>query len=229
MPQAKRKYVIGADVAEGISRVDDSHAGMTDRDFSDACVLEMKTGDLVAAWHGRIPSNEYAVVLDQIGTYYNFAMIAVEVNNQGVSTVHSLDASGYPNMYLPQVAKHPRMHDYIGLKNLGWVTSRSTRPVLIDAIREALSGPARIPWMMLLRQMESMEVDPKTGFPKAPYGMHDDAVMAFGIAECARVETLVAGDEYDGKMNETLDPDSRRIFRALRQMREAEKERVDDV
>lgn len=228
-PREHRKYVIGADVAEGVSRVDDSHGGISDRDFSDACVLEMQSGDLVAAWHGRLPSNEYAVVLDQIGTFYNFAMIAVEVNNQGVSTVHSLETSGYPNLYLPMAARHPHMHDYIGLKNLGWVTSRSTRPILIDAIREALSGHARIPWMMLLRQMESMEIDPKTGQPQAPYGMHDDAVMAYGIAECVRTEVLVSGDEYSGGLKTTTDPDSRRIFRALRKMLEAEKERVDDV
>lgn len=220
-PRENRRYVIGADVAEGISRVDDSHAGVADRDYSASCVLDVDTGNLDAAWYGRLPSNEFADILDMIGNLYNEALLAVEVNNQGISTVHSLEAAGYPNLYLPMVAKHAVVHEYIGLKNKGWVTSRTTKPLLIDAIRETLAGSADIPWMLLLKQLESMEINPKTGSAQAPYGMHDDAVMAFGIAECVRLEALIGGEgDYKDGLNTTLDPDSRKIFRILRKMQD---------
>lgn len=226
-PKKDSEYVIGADVAEGKAVTDDPQAGSAGRDWSAACVLEKRTGDLVAGFLDQLPSNEYAEELFSLGTWYNDAMLAVEVNSVGVSTVHALNAAEYPNMYTPESMKSPHWHDYSGLKGLGWVTSRTTKPVLIDAIREALVGGLKIPWDKLLGQLESMELDPKSGNPSAPYGMHDDIVMAYGIGLCVRKELLEVGKEKVDEYDSRLSADTRRIYRALAKMIEREKE-IDD-
>lgn len=212
-PKNGKDYIVGADVAEGKAVTDDPQAGSSGRDWSAACVLERKSGDLVAGFLDQLPSNAYAEELYNIGTWYNEALVAVEVNSVGVSTVHTLNAASYPNMYMPPDRKIGA-HDYLGLK-LGWVTSRTTRPLLIDAIREALMAGFQIPWITLLEQLESMETDPRTGNPGAPYGMHDDIVMAYGIALCARQESLVDGQDRQRDYDSRLSPDTRKIFRLL--------------
>ncbi len=62
-PDRKHKYVIGADVGEGLAH----------GDASVACVLDHRTGEQVAELHGRIPPERFARLLDALGTYYHNA------------------------------------------------------------------------------------------------------------------------------------------------------------
>ena len=216
-------YCIGADVAEGKAVTDDPHAGAEGRDFSAACVLEMRTGALVAGYHGQLPSNEYSVDLDYLGRYYNDALLAPEANTYGASVIQNLRNSDYPNLYLPPEASS---HQYVGLR-LGWVTSRSTRPRIIDAIREALAAKLVIPWKELLDELETMEMDPKTGRAQAPYGAHDDIAMSYGIALCVREEYLYMGDSRLD-LPRHLNPDDAKIWRSFHREAEEWQRRRDE-
>jgi hypothetical protein len=89
-PQEDRTYIIGADVAEGIS------AG----DYSAAYVVDAFTGATVAALHGHWNTHDYAVKLSEIGSRYNDALIAPERNNHGHAVLSSLIYEiGYENVY----------------------------------------------------------------------------------------------------------------------------------
>lgn len=218
-----KEYVIGADVAEGKAVTDDPHAGSEGRDYSAAVVLEMRSGELVAGYHDQLPSNEFAVDLDYLGRYYNDALLAPESNTYGASVIQNLRNADYPNLYLPPEVSS---HSHVGLR-LGWVTSRSTRPRIIDAIREALAARFEIPWKELLDELEAMEMDPKTGRAQAPYGAHDDIAMAYGIALCVREEYL-----YEGNPNldlpRHLNEDDAKIWRAFQREAEHWQRRRDD-
>jgi len=99
--------VIGADVGEGLAH----------GDASAACVLDLKTGEQVAELHGRIPPDRFARVLDALGRYYHRALLGVERNNHGHSTLNTLSHTcQYPNLY------HHTRYDQARLQSsvLGW-------------------------------------------------------------------------------------------------------------
>ena len=73
-PRKGRRYVIGADPAEGVIGGDDSSAS----------VLDAWTGEQVATLRGKFePKKMFPLLLFDLATYYNDAGILVERNNHG--------------------------------------------------------------------------------------------------------------------------------------------------
>ena len=83
-PTKDGRYAIGADPAQGYEH----------GDFSSAHVINARDGHVVAAWHGRIDPDLYGSdVLAPLGRMYSQALIGVESNNHGLTTLKALHAS----------------------------------------------------------------------------------------------------------------------------------------
>jgi len=169
-PQRDRLYVIGADVGEGLPG----------GDASCAQVLERESGEQVAELHGRIPPDRFAHVLDRLGRWYNTAMLGVERNNHGHSTLNTLR----------NVCRYPRLYYYMRYDRtahtnkpvLGWPTDQATKPILVDDLAAAISGGNIVIHSPGLVDECLTFVSKPGGAQEAEEGKFDDRFMAMGIA-----------------------------------------------
>jgi hypothetical protein len=172
-PVAERIYVIGADVGEGV-------AG---GDASAACVIERTSGAQVAELHGRVAPDRFAQMLNLLGRWYNRAMLAVERNNHGHSTLNTLrHACRYPRLYYHVRYDQTRQ----GTATLGWPTDQATKPILVDDLAAAILEEALIMRSAGLVDECRSFVTHDGGSQGAQPGKHDDRVIAAGIAWQAR-------------------------------------------
>ena len=169
-PQPYKEYVIGADVAEGLKG----------GDFSVATVVDISTMAVVARWRGHCDPDKFGEILGALGTYYNYALIGVEVNNHGLTTVQKLRDTFYTNLY-----KRDRGYDEeweTPTVNLGWKTDMRTKRLMIDdlikLVRERVIKDKDI---VFINEAFSYVRDER-GRMNAEEGSHDDAVMSTAIA-----------------------------------------------
>jgi hypothetical protein len=174
-PTSGTPYIISADVAEGLRH----------GDFSCADVIDHRTGEQVAQWHGSIDSDnvlEFADILAALGRRYNVALIAVERNNHGLGVVTQLYQNGYPNLYAEMVPDPPGRPR----KRYGWVTSRATRPLIIDnLIRENQEDALGVNCRETIDEMMAFKIQ-DNGKMEADHGRHDDRVISLAIGKYVR-------------------------------------------
>lgn len=168
--QPYKEYVIGADVAEGLKG----------GDFSVATVVDVSTMAVVARWRGHCDPDKFGEILGALGTYYNYALIGVEVNNHGLTTVQKLRDTFYTNLY-----KRDRGYDEeweTPTVNLGWKTDMRTKRLMIDdlikLVRERVIKDKDI---VFINEAFSYVRDER-GRMNAEEGSHDDVVMSTAIA-----------------------------------------------
>lgn len=169
-PKPYKEYVIGADVAEGLKG----------GDFSVATVVDISTMAVVARWRGHCDPDKFGEILGALGTYYNYALIGVEVNNHGLTTVQKLRDTFYTNLY-----KRDRGYDEeweTPTVNLGWKTDMRTKRLMIDdlikLVRERVVKDKDI---VFINEAFSYVRDER-GRMNAEEGSHDDVVMSTAIA-----------------------------------------------
>jgi hypothetical protein len=161
-----RNYVIGADPA----------GGGVDGDYSCGEVIDRELGTQCAELHGHWPPREFALELMKLGRIYNTALLAVEKNNHGHGVLACLEIEQYPNMYMQGVS-------------LGWLTSRGTRPRMIEIFSSALmEEPTLFRSVGLLQECRTFVRD-RDGNTGAAPGTHDDCVMAMAIAWAVREDS----------------------------------------
>lgn len=170
-PRTDRRYVVGADVAEGI------HRG----DYSCADVLDTIDGSQVAQWHGRVAPDRFADVLYALGKMYNKALLGVERNNHGLVTCTLLRDGGYPNLYAQGDLEYRGSQDR-ETKKVGWLTTAKSKFKVIDQLAgEFRDGDARIYCAETIAECETFVVDDDGSYGAQP-GCHDDRVMSRAIA-----------------------------------------------
>lgn len=163
------QYIIGADVAMGVSR----------GDYSVAQVLDSKKRQ-VATWRGRVHPDYFADVLRALGYFYNEARVIVENNGHGILTCTRLGKDyAYPNFYTEvQVDK---ITDKETIK-LGFSTTARTKPLIIDQLRASLrEDELEINDKTTLREMLTYIVT-DSGSMEAEPGCFDDCVMSLALA-----------------------------------------------
>jgi len=117
-PKRGKEYFIGVDVAKGRQGGDYSCATVWDADKR-----------LVAMWHGHVDPDALGnPILVNLGNWYNEALIAIEENNHGLSTINAMKES-YWNLY--KRTTHDKVTDE-EKKELGWWTNVKTKPLMID-------------------------------------------------------------------------------------------------
>lgn len=174
-PVPGRRYIIGADVAEGITGGNWSMGGM----------LDAHSGEQVAALRGHWPPEEFARRLVLLAQEYkgeenvDYPLLAVERNNHGHSCLNSLSNTyNYPNLY------YHREYDSRGKDSpvLGWPTTPKTRPILLDEFREAVEKRYMvINDRILLDECRTFGPNDR-GKYEALNDADDDSVFGWGIA-----------------------------------------------
>lgn len=169
-PIRGREYVIGADVAEGLER----------GDYSVAEVVDVSTMETVARWRGHIDPDKFGEILGALGTYYNFALIGVEVNNHGLTTIQKLRDTFYTNLYKRDKGYDEDFEE--PTSNLGWKTDVRTKRIMIDdLIRLIREEVIKDPDVVFVNEAFAFVRDER-GRMNAEDGEHDDTVMAKAIA-----------------------------------------------
>lgn len=169
----KGQYVIGADVAEGIET----------GDYSCVQLLDRYTCEQVAVWHGHISPEEFAVVLYNMGRFFNNAFIGVERNMHGYGVLKRLREMKYVRLYCDyDQATSVVKANVDGDKRYGWHTNEKTKPVMIQDLAAFLNNNH-----IKLNDFNTIEelttfVYNKDGKTEAMGGCHDDRVMALAIA-----------------------------------------------
>jgi hypothetical protein len=185
-PRTDSIYAIGVDASHSLDERGDL-----------AAVEVMRIGnrerpdEQVAEWCGRISPFDLTAIVEVAGNIYKDkesglpAMVAVECNpgSPGIVTQIELQRRGYPHFY---VMRRPTSRDGGWLKEYGWWTTPSTRPLLTEMGVEYLKkGHLLVNSPFLIEEMASFV---NMGFEKgkkhlehAP-GYHDDRLFALFIA-----------------------------------------------
>lgn len=173
-----RRYVIGADVAEGLER----------GDYSAAYVLDRARWEVVAAWHGHCPPHVFAEALAALGLWYgepgiaSWPLVCVEANNHGLTVLTELRRLGYPNLYIQETIDQTTG----GVtKRLGWTTTTRSKPLVIDGLARALAEVDDGPGGLIVNDRgfvdEALVFVNRDGKLGAAGDCHDDRVMAMAL------------------------------------------------
>jgi len=168
LPQVGARYVIGADGAEGLAR----------GDYSSAHVIDGKSGVIVAHWHGHVDPDKFGEeVLYQLGHFYNEALIGVESNNHGLTTLTALNKGNYYNLYR---ARKLNQRSPEATETLGWKTTVLTKSLAIDELNANLrDGVLDLRCEFTIAELKTYVRNDNGSMNGSP---HDDRVMSLAIA-----------------------------------------------
>lgn len=163
-------YVIGGDTA-----------GEGSDEFT-ADVLDNITCKQVATYENKTDETLYARQMYCLGKYYNEALISIECNFS-TYPIKELVRIGYKKLFVREVED-----SYSGktTRSFGFRTTVKTKPVLVGMIKDMVRDYVNdIVDKKTLNQMLTFVKD-DNGHYAAQEGKHDDKVMSYGIALCAR-------------------------------------------
>lgn len=174
-PEPGHRYVIGADVAEGLEG----------GDFSVAQVIDIESGEQVARMRGHWPTAHYARILALLGHRFNIALIAPERNNHGHAVLDVLrEVEHYPNIY--RHFEYDPLMDTELKHRWGYPTTPVTKPVMMSELDSAISeGALKIHDRTTLAEMRTFHWNGKGGM-EAIEGCFDDTVTSLAIAQQVR-------------------------------------------
>lgn len=176
-PMPEWKYVIGADACESAVSHDEACAQVIARD----------TWEQVAHMHGHMDPTEFAKRLFALAMYYNWALLAPEVNGPGAVTVAKLSEMFYPNMCMRQKSVITNAGQWEESEEFGFHTNPKTKPQIIENLGNCLRD------LLMIVHDETTHSQLETYVIKkvneegyvttgAEEGMYDDCVMALAIA-----------------------------------------------
>lgn len=162
--RGQKSWIIGVDPAGGGAR----------GDYACAQVIERFSGMQCAELLGHFTPRELAQWVTRLGREYCDALIAVERNNHGHAVLAYLtDRHHYPNLYEEN-------------GQVGWVTSRRSRPEMIEHLAVMLAdAPELFFSRRLLQECRTFVRHADTSIG-ASGGAHDDCVLAMAIAQMVR-------------------------------------------
>jgi hypothetical protein len=204
-PVKGRRYIIGADTAEGIDTAEDG--AEPDTDFSVAWVLDEQSAEQVAIYRERLDAGEFGARLAALGQLYSsdgiWAFICPESNTFGVACIKALLAAGYPQALIYQRTRTPDNLEPKTTVELGWRTTSATRPLITTEIATALLEQCTTMYDPVSIQ-EHLDFQILKGKPQAPVGGHDDTVFAHGLALVARQQARWCFARMENAISERL-------------------------
>jgi hypothetical protein len=200
-PQHGHRYFISADVARGDGK-DNSACIVWDTDTMEQC----------AEYYGKIPVEEYARLLCDLGHRYNNALLVVENNNIGMACLEHVRLNGYENVYYSAKnldgvgeAVHSAWGPATSDRVIGFTMSQKIRPLVFSKLEEFLRN--RIAHIRSNRWvMEARTFIWENGKPQAEKGYNDDLMSAAAQGCWIRDTFLVpqgASAELDKKLLES--------------------------
>jgi hypothetical protein len=168
-PHIRGTYVIGVDVAEGLVQGDNSVMQVIDR----------HTAEQVAELVIKCDPDELGRKAYALGRFYNDALLGVESNNHGLTTLTILKQMSYPYLYYRKVLGDRKNKT---TSKLGWNTSVKSKPLMIDEFATWIRDrDIKLNSKELIEECLSYVVD-DNGTTNAQEGCLDDRVTSFAIA-----------------------------------------------
>ena len=171
-----RTYMVIADVARGDGK-----------DNSAFHIIDVENSVQVGEYKGQLGTKEYGHLLVGIATEYNNALLVIENNSIGWSTIQTVIDRGYDNLYYSPRGGEVRADSYFdrymdtSKMVAGFTMSSRTRPMVIGKFQEYISDKGVTFYSKrLLEEMKTFIW--KNGRPEAQSGYNDDLVMSFGVA-----------------------------------------------
>ena len=171
-----RTYMVVADVARGDGK-----------DYSAFHIIDVENNTQVAEYRGQLGTKEYGHLLVGIATEYNNALLVIENNSIGWSTIQTVIDRGYNNLYYSpksgEVRSDSYFEQYMDTSKMvpGFTMSSRVRPMVISKFQEYLSDKGvTFQSKRLLEEMKTFIW--RNGRPEAQQGYNDDLVMSFGTA-----------------------------------------------
>lgn len=122
-PGKTNNFYIGADCATGRST-----------DYSAFTIMD-QAGEEYAAYKGRIPLNKFARLMGDMGEKFNYATLAPETNDIGMTVTTILQDEGYPNLY--HHIKPLRKGRKKSIEEIpGWLTTSKNRSLIIEGLEK---------------------------------------------------------------------------------------------
>ena len=166
-PDVPGKYVIGADPSQG----------MEHGDYASVHVINARNHHVVAHWHGLIdPDILGSDILERLGRFYRNALIGVEPNNHGLTTLKFLQKKKYRNIYMQ---RSPQYKKSVPTDVLGFRTTQVTKPLMIDELNEALRGSMVLPDEETIAELRTFTRNDKGKMAGSPF---DDRTISLAIA-----------------------------------------------
>lgn len=166
-PEEKLRYIIGVDTASGAS----------EGSYSAACVLNDRW-EICATYQARLEPHQFALLLKELGKWYNTANIVIERNFTGYAVLEQLQ--DYPNIAYQRDFTTGKM-----TTQRGWWSNDQTRSMIMTITRENL-GSLKIWDSNLVRQLRSYRyIKLKTKYREQAL-THDDLAIALMLAVTAR-------------------------------------------
>lgn len=166
-PEEGGRYAIGADPSQGLEH----------SDYASAHVINARTHEVVAAWHGHIDPDLFGTeVLHPLGKFYNSALMGVESNLHGLTTLIALRRKGYFPIYYERSPKYKKS---VPTDVLGFRTTQTTKPLIIDELQRALREDMKLWCEHTVGELKTFVRDDKGKMAGSPY---DDRTMSLAIA-----------------------------------------------
>lgn len=165
-PEGDHVYVLAADVAEGLGY----------GDYSSIHIIDANTKSVVAHWHGHIEPDRFGDLCSEIGWWYNGALLGVENNNHGLTTLKACQRYGYRNLYRQRrlANRTPQATEI-----LGWRTTAASKPLAIDELAGAIrDSELLLRDRLTIGELKTFVRDQNGKMHGSP---HDDRVMSLAI------------------------------------------------
>jgi hypothetical protein len=167
----ENKYVISADVSRGDAA-----------DYSTFQVLDITNSEQVAEYRGKLPPDQFAVLLAEAGSRYGDALICPENNTYGFAVVMKLVELGYKNLYFKnEKDKFASMYSgETNLSKIGFTTSAISRGQILTKFEQVLrNNTVSFYSSRLLEELKTFVW--KGTKAQAQKGKNDDLVIAAAI------------------------------------------------
>lgn len=172
-PVEGREYIIGVDCAEGQGENNDNSCFQ---------VIDSSSLEQVAEFYSNlIMPHEFAQVLNEIGVFYNNALIVVENMGPGGAVISNLQHNlYYDNLYYD--TNKINSNTKPGIK-----VGQTNRPLILEALQnKIINKNLLINSIRLVTELQTFEYNTTTKKAQAQKGKHDDAIIAMSIALYAK-------------------------------------------
>lgn len=170
-PQRGAAYVLGGDVSEGTSEGDQHSAHVLKRGL---------TVEQVARFAPQCGPDELGrrmvLAAKWYGQHGSAVPVAPERNNLGIATVIAIQDTRYRHLYTYAEPGEG------GGEKAGWVTTKSSRPLMLADLAEAILDGSLVVRSELTRTQLLTFLKQPNGKPEASKGCHDDEVLGLAIA-----------------------------------------------
>lgn len=169
-PIPHHEYIIGVDCAEGVGETGDHSAFQ---------IIDQSTLEQCAEFYSNtIPPHIFAQILNEIGYFYNTAMIAVENAGPGLAVLNCLQHElAYENLYYEDSKQVTP-----GIKQ-----GKTKRALLLQSLQQRLlNGTMKINSYRFANELNTFVFNANTKKAEAQRGQHDDSILSLSICTYVR-------------------------------------------